>query len=182
MGIDQLLAGLLAVEGGYSNNPKDRGGPTNYGITEQEARAYGYLGDMRLMPKATALSIYKQRYWLRPGLDKIADRYPRVAAELFDTGVNMGVKRAGEFMQISLNALNREHADYPDIGVDGDMGPLTRLALDGYKAKRGAAGEAVLLKALDCLQGEKYIAITIANPSQETFLYGWLANRVGNVA
>jgi lysozyme family protein len=136
---------------------------------------------MRLLTWDTAKAIYKQLYWLRPHFDQVADRYPRIAEELFDTGVNMGPKRAGEFLQVALNVLNRQHSDYPDIGVDGDLGPEAVAALDGFKAKRGAAGEAVLLTAVDCLQGAKYIAIALADPSQETFVYGWLANRIGGL-
>ena len=53
-------------------------------------------------------------------------------------------------------------------------------ALDGYLAARGSAGEIVLLRAMEALQGERYIALAERRPSQEAFLYGWLANRVGN--
>jgi lysozyme family protein len=90
--IDTLLDGLLQREGGYVNNPADRGGPTNYGITEQVARAFGYAGDMRSLPRSTALEIYRRQYWAGPGFDQVALRYPALAAELFDTGVNMGPK------------------------------------------------------------------------------------------
>jgi lysozyme family protein len=182
MSIDTMLAALVGREGGYTNNPADRGGPTNWGVTEQVARAFGYRGDMRLMPRQVAEAIYKQRYWLQPHFDQVADRYPDLAAELFDTGVNMGTQAAKQFLQRALNALNRGASDYPDIGVDGDIGAMTLHALDGFKAKRGAAGEAVLLKAVECLQGCKYIAIGEANQSQETFMYGWLANRIGQEA
>ena len=178
LSIDALIDKLLGVEGGYSNNPADRGGPTNWGITEQVARAYGYAGDMRILPKATAAAIYRQRYWTRPGFDKVADRYPAVGAELFDTGVNMGPKTAAEFFQRALNALNRGAHDYGDMKVDGDLGPVTLLALDGFKRVRGAQGEKVLLAALNALQGERYLRLAEQSPSQETFLYGWLANRV----
>ena len=182
MTIDQRIDGLIDREGGYVNNPADRGGPTNYGITEQVARAFGYSGDMRLMPRQVAATIYKQRYWTLPHFDLVADRYPKLAAELLDTGVNMGPKVAATFLQRALNALNRGSIDYPDIAADGDIGNLTLHALDGFKAKRGAAGEAVLLRAVECLQGCKYIAIAEANPSQEVFMYGWLANRIGQTA
>lgn len=178
MSVDAMIDRLLGVEGGYSNNPNDAGGPTNWGITEQVARAYGYQGDMRLLPRDTAAAIYKQRYWIRPEFDKVADRYPRLAEEMFDTGVNMGPTVAAGFLQRALNGLNRQARDYPDLLVDGDLGPVTFADLDGYKRVRGADGERVLLVALNVLQGARYFDITEARPANETFLYGWLSNRV----
>jgi len=179
MNVDQQIDELIEREGEYVNHPADRGGPTRFGITEQRARAYGYKGDMRTLPRETAVQIYRKAYWERPGFDEVAKRMPKVAEELFDTGVNMGQKRAGEFLQISLNALNQEAKDYPDVPEDGDVGPMSLHALDRFQARRGIMAETVLLRALNCLQGEKYIAITRANQSQEAFLYGWLLNRVG---
>ena len=44
---------------------------------------------------------------------------------------------------------------------------------------RAAAGEAVLVRALNALQGERYVALAEQRPANEAFLYGWLANRVG---
>lgn len=171
--IDALLDGLLEREGGYVNHPADRGGPTNYGITETVARAYGYEGDMRALPRELALSIYRKRYWERPGFEAVARRYPRLAAELFDTGVNMGPKVAAQFLQRTLRLLAGL------ASADGDIGPLTLLALDAFKAKRGPNGEDVLLKAVDALQGARYISIAESNPSQRAFVYGWLDHRVG---
>jgi lysozyme family protein len=180
--IETLLDKLLDREGGYVNNPADRGGATNFGITEQTARAFGFAGDMRSLPREAAKAIYRRQYWTRPGFDQVAVRYPALAAELFDTGVNMGPKTAATFLQRALNVLNRGASDYPDINVDGDVGELALHALDGFRGRRGAAGETVLLKAVECLQGARYIAIAESNPSQETFEYGWLDNRVGGHA
>jgi lysozyme family protein len=176
--VETLINRVIGVEGGYSNNPNDAGGPTKWGITEQVARAYGYQGDMRILPRDTAVAIYKQRYWTRPGFDKIADRYPRIAEELFDTGVNMGPTTAIGFLQRALNELNRGARDYPDLNPDGDMGPVTLTDLDAYKRVRGDDGERVLLLALNVLQGARYFDIAQSRPANETFLYGWLANRV----
>ncbi|QGP79992.1 glycoside hydrolase family 108 protein [Sphingobium sp. CAP-1] len=179
MTIDAMIDEVIAREGGYSNHPADRGGPTNFGITEQVARAYGYAGAMQALARATAVSIYKARYWTQPGFDKIAAICPAIGHEMFDTGINMGVGTAGRFLQRALNALNRGAADYPDLTVDGAAGAMTRAALKAFMAKRGAAGGEVLRKALDALQGERYIEIAEASPSQEAFVYGWLANRLG---
>ena len=182
MNIDKLTDDLIRREGGYSNHPADRGGPTIYGITEQVARAFGYMSDMRSMPRQTAVTIYKSRYWTGPRFDQVAGICPAIGDELFDAGINMGVATAGRFLQRVLNVLNRGAVDYPDIGTDGNVGPMTLAALKGFRAKRGAEGGEVLRKALDGLQCARYVEIAEANKSQEAFAWGWLANRVGVLA
>ncbi|MDZ3831535.1 MAG: glycosyl hydrolase 108 family protein [Sphingopyxis sp.] len=176
---DTLVDAVIDREGPYVNHPADRGGPTCWGITEAVARSQGYTGPMRSLPRDEAASIYRRIYWLRPGFDRIALRAPRIAAELFDTGVNMGCATATGFLQRALNALNRTARDYPDIAVDRAIGPRTLSALDAFLRTRGKGGENVLLRAIEALQGERYIALAERRPSQEAFLYGWLAHRIG---
>jgi lysozyme family protein len=179
MTIDQLIDAVLDREGGYSDHPADRGGETNFGITAAVARAYGYNGAMRDLPLATARAIYRRLYWLGPRFDAVATYAPKVAAELFDTGVNMGPPVATAFLQRALNALNRGASDYPDMPVDGRIGETTLAGLTAFLARRGAGGERVLLKAVEALQGERYVALAERRPANEAFLYGWLANRIG---
>jgi lysozyme family protein len=181
MDVDELIDALIDREGGYANHPADRGGPTKYGITEAVARAHGYSGAMRDLPRDEAAAIYKRLYWLRPRFDQVAKRSSAVAAELFDTGANMGPAVAATFLQRALSALNRDRSDYPDLVPDGRIGPATLAALDSFFELRGRdTGETVLLRALDALQGERYIRLAERRPANETFLYGWLANRVGD--
>lgn len=177
---DALIDAVIDREGRYVNHPADRGGPTCWGITEAVARAQGYAGAMRDLPRTEAVSIYRRLYWLRPGYDQVALRAPQIAAELFDTGVNMGTATATGFLQRALNALNRAARDYPDIAVDRDVGARTLSALDSLLTVRGPRGETVLLRAMEALQGERYIALAERRPGQEAFLYGWLANRIGS--
>lgn len=180
MTIDQLIDDVIAREGGYSDHPADRGGPTRWGITERVARAHGYSGEMRVFPRAEAAAIYRRLYWLRPRFDQVARRAPALAAELFDTGANMGPAVAARFLQRALNGLNRNARDYPDMTVDGAIGPVTLAALAAFLDLRGANGERVLLKAVEALQGERYLALAESRPANEAFLYGWLANRIGS--
>ncbi|QDX26108.1 hypothetical protein FPZ54_08775 [Sphingomonas suaedae] len=180
MTIDQLIDDVIAREGGYSDHPADRGGPTRWGVTERVARAHGYSGEMRVFPRDEAAAIYRRLYWLRPRLDQVAQRAPALAAELFDTGVNMGPGVAARFLQRALNGLNRNGRDYPDMPVDGAIGPVTLAALTAFLDLRGAHGERVLLKAVEALQGERYLALAESRPANEAFLYGWLANRIGS--
>src|SRR5437588_7079731 len=128
--VDQLIDALIDREGGYVNNPADKGGPTCFGITEAVARASGYAGPMAQLPRDEAAAIYQRLYWLRPRFDQVAQRSEAVAAELFDTGVNMGPAVAATFLQRALTALNRNGTDYPDLAPDGQIGPGTLAALD----------------------------------------------------
>ena len=179
MTIDQLIDALIEREGGYVNHPNDRGGPTKWGITEAVARAHGYAGSMRELPRDEAAAIYKRLYWLRPRFDQVAKRSEALAGELFDTGVNMGPAVAATFLQRALSALNRERQDYPDLVPDGRIGAATLGALDSFLRIRGKGGEAVLMRSIDALQGERYIRLAERRPANEAFLYGWLANRLG---
>ena len=135
---------------------------------------------MRHLPREEAAGIYRRLYWLRPKFDQVAKRAPRIAAELFDTGVNMGPAVAATFLQRALTALNRGGGDYPDLTPDGRVGAMTLHALDAFLAARGkTGGETVLLRALEALQGERYLRLAERRPANEAFLYGWLANRMG---
>ena len=193
MDIDTMIDALIDREGGYVNRPEDKGGPTCFGITEAVARAHGYAGPMRQLPRADAVAIYRRLYWLRPRFDEVAKRSLPLAAELFDTGANMGPAVAVTFLQRALTALNRGGKDYPDLTPDGRIGPATLTALDTFLARRGSSppvgvdggdqqrtsAETVLLRALEALQGERYLRLAERRPANESFLYGWLANRIG---
>lgn len=180
MDVDELIDELIEREGGYVHHPADRGGPTRFGITEAVARAHGYSGAMSLLPREEAAAIYRRLYWLRPKFDQVAERAPQVAAELFDTGANMGPAVAATFLQRALTALNRGGKDFPDLVPDGRVGPGTLAALDAYLEARGnRGGETVMLRALEALQGERYLRLAEKRPANEAFLYGWLANRIG---
>lgn len=180
--VDEMVDGLIEREGGYVDHPADRGGPTRFGITEAVARAHGYAGAMADFPRSEAEAVYKRLYWLRPRFDEVAKRVPRVAAELFDTGANMGPGVAATFLQRALTALNRNGSDYVDLVPDGRVGPRTLQAIDAFIAVRGPGGETVLLRALEALQGERYLRLAEKRPANEAFLYGWLANRIGENA
>ena len=179
MFIDKLIDDIIVREGGYVDHPDDRGGPTCWGITQAVARDHGFNGPMRQLPKDVARKIYRDRYYVKPGFNRVSAHSLRVAEEMTDTGVNMGTRRSAQFLQAALNALNRGGSDYPDLTVDGDIGPATLSALQKYMMVRdGKGGEMVLLKALNCLQGAKYLEIAERDHRQESFVYGWLAHRV----
>lgn len=179
MTIETMIETTIGKEGGYSNHPADRGGPTKWGITERVARRNGYTGDMRDLPRSTAVAIYRNEYAIRPGFDAVAAISPKVGEELFDTGVNMGPDVPARWFQMALNALNNGGALYPDITEDGDIGPGTLGAFKSYLTKRGKDAESTMLKALNALQGARYIELSRSRSANEAFTFGWLRTRVG---
>jgi lysozyme family protein len=178
MTVDDILNAIVAAEGGYVNDPRDAGGATNWGITEIVARANGWQGRMQDLPRGQALAIYRKQYVENPGFALLLPISQAIAAECVDTGVNMGPRVAATFLQRTLNALNRQGKDWADIVADGAVGAGTAAALKQALAVRGAGGEAVILKALNALQGARYIELAESRAANEAFLYGWLANRV----
>lgn len=168
----RTIEGILEREGGYVNDPSDSGGETNFGVTVAVARAFGYLGPMDGMPRATAERVYAAKYWDVVRGDDVAELSEAVAEEVVDTAVNMGPSRAGKFLQRSLNVLTGGGP----LTVDGQVGPATIRALAAYLANRD---EQTLVKALNCLQGAYYIELAERREKDERFVYGWLKNRVG---
>lgn len=176
---EQCFKKLLGVEGDFSDHPSDLGGATRWGITEAVARSSGWHGPMRELPVEVAMQIARAAYWDPLCLDDIAIvSSVDIAYELFDTGYNMGPGWAIHFLQRALNALNSQQRFYFDIAVDDKSGPRTVSALEKYVQTRHDAGLIVLLKMLNCLQGERYIRLAESREKNEDFVYGWFQHRV----
>jgi lysozyme family protein len=177
--IDFEINKVLDIEGEeYTDDPDDRGGPTKWGWTEHEARAFGYTGDMRDLAKDKAHEMFFIRYWIQPKFNLVAELSTEIAAELFDTGVNMGQGTGVKFLQRALNVMNLGGKEFPDIAIDGGIGKMTLYCLKTFLAKRGRDGEETLLHMLNAQQSVKYMEIAENNASQEKFEYGWQLNRV----
>lgn len=172
------LKRTTGYEGGYSNHPKDLGGKTQFGITEDLARTYGYLGNMRDLPWEKAEEIYFLHFWQKIGGDTLAARSQHLANEVFDCAVNTGRARAVCFLQMALNALNLQESKYADITEDGGWGTDTRGAFESFCTWRGREAPEVLLKMVICLKGHHYINISRIRPDNEEFVYGWFKNRI----
>lgn len=175
---DYIFNAILGKEGGYVNHPDDKGGPTNWGITQETARAHGYAGDMRNLTRQQALEILEADYWYGPRFDQVGVVSSAIAAELCDTGVNMGPSVQVKWFQRWLNVFNIQQQLYPDLLVDGQIGPRTISALKSFLVRRGVEGEIVLLRALNCSQGQRYLELAEQRPANESFVYGWVKDRV----
>lgn len=174
----KVINDIIEREGGYVNDTHDSGGETNYGITVAVARAYGYTGEMRKLPRSTAFTIYAKLYWDKLMLDHIEALSPMLSAEIADTAVNMGTGRAGRFLQRSLNVLNNRQSYYNDLTVDGAIGARTINALNAFLKIRGVEGEKVLHGMLNSLQGAYYVTLAERREKDEKYVYGWHLHRV----
>ena len=108
---DEALARLLVHEGGYSNHPSDPGGPTNWGITIFDARAYwkkdATAADVRDMPVEVAKDIYRSKYWCALRCDDLPAGVDYAA---FDYGVNSGIGRSGRVLRRVLGVSDETGA------------------------------------------------------------------------
>lgn len=173
-----IIGTVFQLEGGYSNNPADPGGATNHGVTEAVARSHGYKGPMQMLPKELASDIYYKDYIVKPGFLPIVELQPAVGEELIDSGVNVGTSRPARWFQQTLNALNRGGLDYPNVTVDGRIGPASIQAYKSLERVRGKVLACELtIKMLDGYQVQHYVSLT----NLYTFTPGWVAHRIGNV-
>lgn len=112
-----LFDRLMEHEGGYVNNPNDPGGETNWGVTKQVAREYGYQGEMRQLPKSTANQIAEKLYWKAIQgwqMDK------SVAWQVVDAAYNHGNRNAVRMLQRAVG-----------VSDDGVLGDITLSAVNG---------------------------------------------------
>ena len=103
----QAFERTIGFEGGYSNDPRDPGGETKYGISK---RAYPTL-DIASLTLAQAKAVYHRDYWRAVRGDELP---APIAIEVFDAAVNHGPKQAIKFMQRALK-----------VNDDGIIGPVT---------------------------------------------------------
>ena len=102
MKFDTAFDKLLVHEGGYSDNASDPGGKTRYGITEDVARANGYLGLMNELPLALAKVIYFKSYWSTCRCDDLPDA---VKFDVFDGAVNSGNGQSIKWLQRAIGIV-----------------------------------------------------------------------------
>lgn len=163
---DKAFEELIGIEGGYVNDPTDRGGETKFGIS---SRSYPNV-DIKNLTLEDAKKIYKNDYWChnRVDLDNMQweDNYP-IQLEIFDTAVNMGSYTAAVMFQKSLNAMNRNEKNFSDLEIDGWIGNQTLWAYS-------KVDKSILLKVLNGYQFMRYDSIIDYDPSQERFFNGWM--------
>ena len=131
--VTDIAREIVDREGGFSNDPDDPGGPTNYGVTVHTMRRLGLdlnadgridTADVRVLTRAHAVSIFVEHYFRGPRIDRLPQA---LQASVFDMYVNSGAQ--------AVKILQRLFCEMRiDVAVDGVIGPQTIKA-----AKQAAA-------------------------------------------
>jgi len=152
----RAVALLLGDEGGYSRNPADPGGETNFGICKREYPST----DIKSLTREDAIVIYFRDWWQRYCY---SDLPGPIGAKVFGLAVNMGPEHAARCLQRALRSCGRPAAE------DGIMGASTRAAA-------AVANQLALMAALRS-EAAAYYRLLAANQNHERnaeFLNGWL--------
>lgn len=175
----KIINALIPLEYGVHYWEHDRGGPTAHGITQKRAQEYGYT-----IPEITpdiARAIMADYYYYQPRFDELPDI--RLQYRMCLDGLHSGREGRIVRLQETLNIGNLRGTRWPDIDVDGKIGPktLTALRLRGVHFRHMGDNEYYLrlCARLTMLQGARYHQIVLADETQEDYEHGWY-NRLVN--
>lgn len=148
---------LKKLEGGFVDNPVDKGGATNKGVTLKTFRQYygedRTVEDLKNITEEQWQHIIKIGYWDKCKADEIDSQ--SVAEILVDWYVNSGVI-AIKIVQCSFL-----------LKADGVVGNKTLATINN--------GQAIdVFRHIERLRRHYYIFLAMKNKSQERFLQGWL--------
>lgn len=188
---DIAYAPLKLYEGGYDNDPDDRGGETYAGIARNffpDWRGWKLIDQIKKVHKTYSaitkackadyllqdyVRVWYQMEWFDAlGLGQLPQP---LANEIFEQAVNLGKAGSGKKVQIICNAYNRGQngmALFEDLAVDGAIGPKTLAALKAILANKATAEN--LVHALNCMQGAHYLELAAKKPSQRKYTAGWM--------
>ena len=159
---------VLEHEGGFVNDPLDRGGATNKGVTIAVWKAQGYdkdgdgdidVADLTLITEADAIMIMKKNYWDRWKADQIKNQ--AIANTLVDWVWGSGAWG----IKIPQRILG--------VKDDGVVGIKTLEAINKQNPNKFL--EKLYLARFNFLDD-----IVASNPSQKRFIKGW-KNRMNDL-
>jgi lysozyme family protein len=152
-----LMPFILKWEGGYSNHPLDKGGPTNKGVTIETFRhffgANKTAADLKRMTDEQWFNIFKKGFWDRWHADEIECQ--AIANILVDW-----VWASGKWgITIPQDILGVE--------ADGIVGNKTIVAIN-------SSSPLPLFGSIKDARLKFVKRIVSAHPSQKVFLKGWI--------
>ena len=154
---DDLIADIIRREGGYVNDPVDRGGATNHGITRSTLAQWRgrpvTVAEVKALTAEEAAQIYQVQYLDQPGYGTLPEP---LRAQVVDCGVNLGQAQATRLLQRVVG-----------VTEDGKLGPKTRAAIAAMDVRAVALG-------MWRQRVRFYEHLVAVRPSQQRFLDGWL--------
>lgn len=151
------LPRLLEDEGGYVNNPADPGGETKFGISK---RSYPNL-DIKSLTRDQAIAIYFADYWQKFSL---SDLTPRIAAKVFDIGVDIYMPPAIVCLQRACRACGQP------LDETGVITGFTKNVVETLTAQN----ERALMAALRSELAAHYRLVAQHQGRGQVFIKGWL--------
>ena len=166
----EIIEEVLEAEGGFVNDPDDKGGATNFGVTQSSYSAYlgskASVEDVRNMTREEAKECYKQDFWNPAKVDRLPENLRHI---YFDMVVNMGRKNAGKIIQQAVNTKkNQTLLEVDGIVGSGTLSHVTSLTLKDVLVERS------MFFANNCFDGSRFAKRT----RQNKFLRGWIFHRV----
>lgn len=162
------------IEGGWADDPADRGGKTNRGVTE--ATWVNYWRSRNQLPPCPIRDATEQQtkqvlhdeYWIKSRCDKVGEvSSAYLAAHLFDACVHHGQQRGQMLLQQALNYLGAS------LVVDGIIGAKTLAQIKAYTAYHDA-----LIASMMFQRAQYFDSIFKSNPSQAQYKRGWFRRLV----
>jgi lysozyme family protein len=162
---ERALDHVLKEEGGYVNDPVDRGGATNFGVTQRVYDGYRQrtglpVRSVREIDMAEVRAIYDRQYWREAKCHEMP--WPAALAHM-DAAVNMGVVQANRLLQRALGVRD-----------DGVLGVISMNAL----AEQSIADPQGLATRLAAVRLRFYVNLVGQRPEQIKFLRGWVLRTV----
>ena len=167
---DEIIEEVLEAEGGFVNDPDDKGGATNFGVTQQSYSNFlgspASVDDVRNMTREEAKECYKKEFWIPAKVDRLPDNLKHL---YFDMVVNMGRRNAGKILQQAVNTKkNSAVLDVDGIIGSGSLSQIPDLTLNDVLVERA------MFFANNCFDGSRFAKRT----RQNKFLRGWIFHRV----
>lgn len=163
------------TDGGYTDDPNDTGGKTNWGWTEATLLSIGVATPPKDLTFEVAYRLYEMHQWKKVGGDAIFKHHPYLARIIFNYGVHAGWCAAVRRLQMILNLHNNQGKLWADIKEDGYWGKNTQAMLHAYLSKREHLdGHDVIFMDYLIAAGAHYQSLAKANDRYERYYFGWM--------
>ena len=186
---------LKPVEGGFANDSSDSGGPTQKGFSQitlnglkaRDPELWGHLpAQSKNLTDPEIDAVFRIEFYNKPKIDLLeqvpglAQAAPKLAEQVFDSGIQSGPAQAGKFLQealqealpgLDLTDSVTDKSGNKSRALTGNIGPATRKAVE-EAIKQGLIGQvnnAMVDKRKTFMQD-----LVKKRPKDQKYLKGWL--------